>query len=215
MCRYGCRSALEDAAKEDGHDELHDSDDDLLESSEEEEEDDDDLTGSPQRMPEPGAVNSAQRKDPSAFGSPSKTSACNVSSNNPMGSEGAADGSNGTCSRTRTAGTRPSVAFKMQEMEGRPSVDDGPTTGAESGDDAREQSGSLESKDHSGNTEKSIREYMVSEGEVLTPLCLWFTAKARTHRFYSCCMPTLDPDVDCRICRVLPSRVLNFVHVAL
>lgn len=168
--RRGRRSALEDAAKEDGHDELHDSDDDLLESSEEEEEDDDDNSiQSPQRMPGPGVVKSVQPKDPSTFGSSTSTntSACDVSSNNPVSSDGAAGGSNG--SGSRTAGARPSVAFQMQEMEGRPSVDDDPPIGAESGDGAREQSGSLESKADSANTEKSIREYMVSVGEVSPP----------------------------------------------
>lgn len=155
MCidRCGRRSALEDATNEDGNDELHDSDEDLLESSEEEDEDDDDLIQSPQRMPEPGVVKSVRSKDPST-------------SNNP-------DGSNGSGPRTRTTGARPSVALQMQEMEGRPSVDDEPPVGAESSDDAaRGQSGSLESKDESGDTEKTIRDYMVSESGVFLP-CLW------------------------------------------
>lgn len=115
---------------------MHDSDDGFLESSEEDE-DGDDLIQSPQRMPEPGIVNGAQQAKSPA---------------NPVGSDGAADGSSGSGSRNQTTGVRPSVAFQMQEMEGRPSVDDGQTIGAESSDDA-------------GNTEKIIREYMVSGGD--------------------------------------------------
>lgn len=145
---YDRRSALEDAANEEGHDELHDSDDDLLESSEEEDEDDD-LIQSPQRMPEPGVVKTAKLKHASMSSNP--------------------DGSNGRGSRTRTTGARPSVALQMQEMEGRPSADDDAPIGAASSDDAKGQSGSLENEDNSGNTEKTIREYMVSDTDVSLP----------------------------------------------
>lgn len=209
-CRCDCRSALEDAANEDGHDELHDSDDDLLESSEEEEEDDDDLNHSPQRMQEPQVVKNAQPKDPT-FGLSTKTSAPGVPSNNPVGGDGAANGSNRSASRPKTTGARPSVAFQMQEMEGRPSVDNGPPLGAKS-DDAGEESGSLESKDDSDITEKIIREYMVSEVECPRP-----RQKMRhIHCFDSaqhCCffrMPISEfirPRRDRCIRRVLPAMV--------
>lgn len=181
-CRCGRRSALEDAANEDGHDDLHDSDDDLLESSDEDE--DEDLIQSPQRMPEPRVVKSAQPKDPSTLGSSTKTSAFDAPSNNPVGSDGAAGGSSGSGSRTRTTGARPSVALQMQDMEGRPSADDGPPMGAENSDDARGHRGSLESTDDSGNTEKSIREYMVSERNVSLPqhCCLFSLHYARPRR---------------------------------
>eukprot|EP00752_Nemacystus_decipiens_P012159 g10778.t1 len=144
-------SALEDAANEDGHDELHESDDDLLESSEEEDEDDE-LSQSPQRMPEPGVVTCARPEGASMSNTP--------------------DGSNGnhsvSGSRTRTTGARPSVALQMLEMEGRQSVDDLPRE-TESSNDERGQSGSPESKDDSGETEKTIREYMAAMEVELDP----------------------------------------------
>ena len=140
---------------------MHDSDDDLLESSEEED-DDDDLTENPKRMPEPGVCKSTQAKDPSTFGSSAKRSVLNGLSRNPIGSDGAADVGNGSGARTRTTGVPP-VALQMQEMEGRPSLDDGPPITAESSNDARghTRSASPESTGDSGNTENTIREYMV------------------------------------------------------
>eukprot|EP00903_Cladosiphon_okamuranus_P017102 g15757.t1 len=157
-------SALEDAANEDGHDESHDSEGDLLESSEEED-DDDDLIQSPQRMPDPGIIKTTRPKDPSTFGASTKT----LPSNKPIGSDGAADMGKGSGSRPRAAGSRPSVALQMQEMEGRPSVDSGPPNGVESRDDVRGRSGSLDGKDDSGNTESIIREYMAAMEVELDP----------------------------------------------
>ncbi|CAM9897730.1 unnamed protein product [Ectocarpus sp. 4 AP-2014] len=150
-------SALEDAAKEDAHDELADSDDDLLESSEEEDEDEVDT---PQRMPDPKASESAGLTDPSACGSRTQSSlAVNVSPNTPAKSSGLVDDSH---VQTRS-GVRPSVAFQMQEMEGRPSEEDG------LGSDVRDQDGGRESKASSGSAENLVREYMAAMEIELEP----------------------------------------------
>lgn len=154
ICQYDAfRSALEDAAEEDAHDELGDSDDDLLESSEEEDEDEVDT---PQRMPDPKASESAGLTDPSACGSRTRSSfAVDVSPNTPAKSSGLVDDSH---IQTRS-GVRPSVAFQMKEMEGRPSKEDH-DDGV--GSDGREQDGGRESKASSGSAENLVREYMVS-----------------------------------------------------
>lgn len=165
-CRGACvcvwrvrfRSALEDAANEDGHGELHDSEDDLLESSDEE---DDDLVQNPQRMPEPRSK-SAQPKVPSMVGSQNHSSStCDVPPNIPTGNDDRGGGGNGSDSHIRTrVGARPSVAFQMQEMEDRPCEDDDPTASPEC-NDAQRQDPSRESKEDSGSTDNFVREYMV------------------------------------------------------
>lgn len=133
---------------------MGDSDDDLLESSEEEDEDEVDT---PQRMPDPKASERAGLTDPSACGSRTRSSlAVNVSPNTPAKSSGLVDDSH---IQTRS-GVRPSVAFQMQEMEGRPSEEDG------LGSDGREQDGGRESKASSGSAENLVREYMVSGVQV-------------------------------------------------
>ncbi|CAM9369821.1 unnamed protein product [Ectocarpus sp. 8 AP-2014] len=152
-------SALEDAAKEDAHDELGDSDDDLLESSEEE---DEDHVDTPQRMPDPKASESAGLTDPSACGSRTRFSlAVNASPNTPAKSSGLVDDSH---IQTRS-GVRPSVAFQMQEMEGRPSEEDHDGLGS----DGREQDGGRESKANSGSAENLVREYMAAMEIELEP----------------------------------------------
>lgn len=159
MCvwRDHFRSALEGAAKEDGNGELHDSDDDLLESSEEE--DDDEQI--PQRMPEPRGFQ-AQPKGSSTVGSRSHSiTTCEVSPDTPSGNSGRRNGENGSGITVRTKiGTRPSVAFQMQEMEGRPCEDDDPTASPECSD-AQGQDGSREGKNDSGSTDNFVRDYMV------------------------------------------------------
>lgn len=153
--RDGFRSALEDAAKEDRNDELHDSDDDLVESSEEE--DDDDLEERPQRMPEPRG-NEAQ---PTLGSRNHSNSNCDVSSDLPTGNGDRGDGGYISDSHVRTRiGPRPSVAFQMQEMEGRPCDDD--SIASPECSDGHGQDGSCEeTKDNSGSTDKFVREYMV------------------------------------------------------
>lgn len=131
---------------------MGDSDDDLLESSEEEDEDE---VNPPHRMPDPRASESAGLTGPSAFGSRTRSGlSLDVSPNPPVKSSGLVDDSH---IQTRS-GVRPSVAFQMKEMEGRPSEEDHDGLGA----DGREQDGGRESKASSGSAENLVREYMVS-----------------------------------------------------
>lgn len=153
------RSALEDAAKEGGNADLHESDDDLLESSEEE--DDDDMEQGPQRMPEPRGFK-ARPEDSSVSGSRNHSnSTCDVPGDIPTEKGDRGDGVKGSNSHVRTrVGTRPSVAFQMQEMEGRPREDDDPDASLEESD-AQRQDGGRESKGDTGSTENFVRDYMV------------------------------------------------------
>lgn len=152
-----CRSAIDGAAKEDVGGGLYDSEDDLLESSEEEDDDDDDLDQKTQRMPEPRAGGSARPK-----GTP--TPSGNKSSSlydTPLGNSGPNYVSCGEKSHIRTkAGVRPTVAFQMQEMEGRPSEDDQYASSADG--EAKNQSDAGKREGGTGGTADFMREYMVS-----------------------------------------------------
>ncbi|CAM9494379.1 unnamed protein product, partial [Scytosiphon promiscuus] len=163
-------SALEDAAREDGYDDFQDSDDDLLESSEE---DDEDCAQSPQRMPSPGTSGSERvlPEDVKSSRSPHRSSATRRDIS-PTTLEGSGSPRAGTDSssrvRTRT-GVRPSVAFQMQEMEGRPSVDDDTEDEADSKDGRKEGS----SPQNKGNSESNfVREYIAAMEEELDPSSL-------------------------------------------
>lgn len=147
------RSALEGAAKENGNDELHDSDDDLIESSEEE--DDDELEERPQRMPEPRRF----KAQPTVGPGNQSNSTCDVSPGPPTWN-GDREGGYGSDSHVQTrVGPRPSVAFQMQEMEGRP-CDDDPIASPECSD-AHGQDDSCEESKDSRSTDNFVREYMV------------------------------------------------------
>lgn len=163
MCVHGIyRSALEDAAQEDGHGDLHESDDDLLESSEDEE--DEDLVQSPKRMPDPGLSGreSVLPEDPKSVDSRRKSSstAFDLSTDNRGGSGNPGDAGTSSRSHIRTrTGVRLSVASQMEEMEGRPNVDDDPEDEGD-GEDKREKGSSPKSN---GDSESNfVREYIVS-----------------------------------------------------
>lgn len=152
------RSAIDGAAKEDAHGGLYDSEDDLLESSEEEEDDDDGLEQKTQRMPEPRGGGSVRPK-----GTPTPPSGKRSSSlcDTPVRNSGPSDVRSGGKSHIRTkAGVRPTVAFQMQEMEGRPSEDDLNDSSADSG--AKKQSVAVSGEGGTGGTTDFMREYMVS-----------------------------------------------------
>lgn len=151
---------LEDAAQEDGHGELHDSDDDLLEASEEE---DEDLVQSPQRMPNPGLSGSdrVMPEDPRSIDSRKRSNSAtfDLPSSTQDGDGNSGDAGTGSNSHIRTrTGVRPSVAFQMQEMEGRPSADD--PEYITDGKDGSEKESSSESN---GKSESNfVQEYIVS-----------------------------------------------------
>ncbi|CAM9685156.1 unnamed protein product [Pylaiella littoralis] len=160
-------SALEDAAKEGGNADLHESDDDLLESSEEE--DDDDMEQGPQRMPEPRGFK-ARPEDSSVSGSRNHSnSTCDVPGDIPTEKGDRGDGVKGRNYHVRTrVGTRPSVAFQMQEMEGRPREEDDQDASLEESD-AQRQDGGRESKGDTGSTENFVRDYMAAMEAELDP----------------------------------------------
>lgn len=155
------RSAIDGAAKEDVDDGSYDSDGGLLESSEEEGDDDDDLDQKTQRMSEPRAGGSIRPK-----GTPTPPSA-NMSSSlydTPVRNSGPSDvGSDGRSHIKTKAGVRPTVAFQMQEMEGRPSEDD---FNASSADGEAKKSDAGNGEGGTRGTADFMREYMVSTSVV-------------------------------------------------
>lgn len=160
MCFFFCsRSAIDGAAKEDAHGGLYDSDDDLLKSSEEEEEDDDDLDKKTQRMPEPRGGGSARPKGTSTSPAGKKPTSLFDTSVGNSSPSGVSSGSRSSHIRTK-AGVRPTVAFQMQEMEGRPSEDDLNDSSADS--EAKKQSDADNGKRDTGRAADYMREYMVS-----------------------------------------------------
>ncbi|CAM9181904.1 unnamed protein product [Laminaria digitata] len=158
-------SAIDGAAKEDAHGGLYDSEDDLLESSEEEDDDDDGLEQKTQRMPEPRGGGSARPK-----GTPTPPSGKRSSSlcDTPVRNSGPSDVRSGGKSHIRTkAGVRPTVAFQMQEMEGRPSEDDLNDSSADSG--AKKPSVAAGGEGGTGGTTDFMREYMAAMEVELDP----------------------------------------------
>ncbi|CAM9204796.1 unnamed protein product, partial [Hapterophycus canaliculatus] len=161
-------SALEDAAQEDWHGELHDSDDDLLESSEEE---DEDLVQSPQRMPDPGVSGSESvlPEGPDIVNSRNQSNPTTVDLfPNPREGRGfPGDAGTGSISHTRTrTGLRPSVASQMQEMEGRPNLDDTAEDTPDEQDEQEQGSG----PESNGKSESSfVQEYIAAMEEELDP----------------------------------------------
>lgn len=158
-CSRDCsRSAIDGAAKEDIADGLYDSDDGLLESSEEDDDDDDDPDQKTQRMSEPRASASARPKAPPTPPSGNKST---LLYDTPVENNGpSAINSDGKSHIKTKAGVRPTVAFQMQEMEGRPSEDDQHDSSADG--EANKQSDAGNGEGRTGGTVDFMREYMVS-----------------------------------------------------
>ena len=157
-CFRDCsRSAIDGAAKEDVDDGLYDSDDGLLESSEEDD-DDDDPDPKTQRMSEPRAGGSARPKTAPTPPSGNKSTSLY---DTPVGNSGSgAISSDGNSHIKTKAGVRPTVAFQMQEMEGRPSEDDRLASSAD-GEANKQSDAGIDQRGTEG-TADFMREYMVS-----------------------------------------------------
>lgn len=167
---YNCfRIALDDAAQEGTRDDFDGSDDDLLDSSEEEDEEEDDkLEEKSKRMPEPGVPQPARPKGLAALASghnPSLQS--RLCSTYPAGNSRPSGTRNDKNPHVHTRSkSRPTVASQMQEMEGRPSVDETTSAidGAERNQEPEHNNGSGGGKRATGSSQNLIQEYMVSVG---------------------------------------------------